>query len=83
MAENSMQFQVAQARLVPLCREGDRYLMDDFQQLQLFDDEDLYDINRVRTYLQVTMLLDIVEAAGCSRAKEAFKVKQFKTSDHP
>ena len=51
--------------------------MDDFWQLQLFDNEDLYDINRVRTYLQVTTLSDIVEAAGCSVAKEAFKVKQF------
>ena len=57
--------------------------MDDFRQLQLFDDEDLYDINRVRMYLQVTTLLDIVEAARCSMANEAFKVKQFTDQQSP
>ena len=77
MAENNIQLKVVQARLVPLCRAGDRYLMDDFWQLQMFDDKDLYDINWVWTYLQVTTLLDIVEGDGCSVAKEAFKVKQF------
>jgi len=72
MAKNCMKFEVTKAKVLPLCREGDRYLMDDFRALQNLTDADLYDINRVRIFLKVTTLSNIADAAGLSITTEAF-----------
>jgi len=77
MAENQMKLEVTKAKVLPLCREGDRYLMDDFRALQNLDDADLYDINRVRIFLQVMTLSDNVDAAGLSITAEAFDASKL------
>jgi len=67
-----MKLEVTKAKVLPLCGEGDRYLMDDFRGLQNLDNSDLYDINRVQIFLKVTTLSVIVDAAGVSITEEAF-----------
>ena len=64
MAMNQIKLEVTDAQLVPLSRENDRYLMDDFQQLHIFDDAELSDINICRIFLQVTTLSDITDGSG-------------------
>jgi len=45
MAANEVSMEVTKAQIVPLCREGDRYLMDDIRILECFNNDDLYDLN--------------------------------------
>jgi len=78
MAENRLKLEVTKAKVLPLCRDSDRYLMDNFHALQNLDDEDLYNINRVRVFLKVTMLPDVVDAAGVvAITEEAFAAWQM------
>jgi len=72
-----MKLEVTKAKVLPLCREGDRYLMDDFCGLPSLDDSDLYGINRVRIFLKVMTLSNIADAAGISITVEAFNALQL------
>ena len=72
MVENNIQLKITRARIIPLCRVMDSYLMDKFRKLENLSDEDLYDINRVRIFLQVMMLSDIVDSLGWEITSEAF-----------
>jgi hypothetical protein len=47
--------------------------MDAIRQLEIYDDKQLFDINAVRMYLQVTTLSDIADANGQRISEEAFK----------
>jgi len=75
MAANKVLMEVTKARIVPLCREGDRYLMDDIRILECFDDKDLYDLNACQMHLQVTTLSDICNRSGQMITEEAWMGK--------
>jgi hypothetical protein len=75
MARHCIQLTVAKARVVPLARDHDRYLMDDFRVLPNLTGEDLYDINRVRIFLQVTTLSDITDGSGRNIMEEAYEAR--------
>jgi hypothetical protein len=75
MARHCIQLEVAKAKLVPLARTHDRYLMDDFRLLSNFTPDDLYDINRVRIFLQVTTLSDITDGSGVFITNDAFSAR--------
>jgi len=77
MAQNHLKVEVTKAKVLPLCRDGNRYLMDDFQTLQNLDDSDLDDINRVQIFLKVTTLSDIVDAAGLAITVEAYNATKL------
>ena len=64
MAMNQIKLEVTNAQLAPLSQENDRYLMDDFSQLHIFDNADLFNINLCQIFLQVTPLLDITDGSG-------------------
>jgi hypothetical protein len=83
MAENRLKLEVTQAKKIPLCRERDRYLMDDFRHLNIFSDSDLYDINRCRIFLKVTTLSDITDGLGRCITEEAFKCRAFTDRQSP
>ena len=75
IAMNQIKLEVTDAQLVPLSRENDRYLMDDFRHLHIFDDADLSDINLCRIFLQLTTLSDITDGSGTQITEEAFQGK--------
>ena len=75
MARHSIQLAVAKAKLVPLARTHDRYLMDDFGLLSNLTPDDLYDINRVRIFLKVTTLSDITDGCGVYITEDAFSAR--------
>ena len=75
MARHSIQLTVAKARAVPLAREHDSYLMDVFRELPNFSGDDLYDINRVRIFLQVTTLSDITDGSGKNITEDAYEAR--------
>jgi len=77
MAQNHLKLEVTKAKVLPLCRDGDQYLMDDFRTLQNLDDSDLYDINRVQIFLKVTTLSDSVDAAGLAITVEAYNANKL------
>jgi hypothetical protein len=46
------------------------HVMDTIQQLEIYDDKQLFDINAVRMYLQVMTLSDIADASGHQISEE-------------
>ena len=77
MVSNRLKLEITKAKVLPLAQENDRYLMDDFRQLQNLDAEDLYDINRVHIFLQEMTLSNIVDGPGLKIMADAFKTQQM------
>ena len=49
--------------------------MDNFHALGIFDNDQLYDLNLCRIYLQVMTLSDIMDGPGNQITDEAFKAQ--------
>jgi hypothetical protein len=69
---SKMTIKVASARHVQPSREHDRFIMDEFRRLGLYNNQQLFDLNAVRLHLQVTTLSDIADAQGKKITKEVF-----------
>ena len=72
---HKISLEVTSARLIPICRANDRHLMDDFHALRIFDNDQLYDLNLCRIYLQVMTLSNIMDGPGNWITDEAFKAQ--------
>jgi hypothetical protein len=75
MDRHCIQLKVAKAKLVPLARTNDGYLIDDFRLLSNLTADDVYNINRVRIFLQVTTLSDISDGSGMYITDDAFAAR--------
>jgi hypothetical protein len=75
MGRHSIQLDVTKAKLVPLSREHDHYLMDDFRLLPNLTNDDLYNVNRARLFLKVTTLSNIADGSGTYITDDAFLAK--------
>jgi hypothetical protein len=64
LSEISGSLRIAQARLQPLARCDDQYIMDMILQSNLFSPHELKFLNYCRLYLQVLTLSDIINAQG-------------------
>jgi hypothetical protein len=51
--------------------------MDEVRRLGLYNDSQLFDINAVRMYLQVTTVSDITDANGQRISEEAYNGKKL------
>jgi hypothetical protein len=67
-----MTIKVASARHVQPSQEHDRFIMDEFRRLGLYNNRQLFDLNAVRLHLQVMTLSDIADAQGKKITKEVF-----------
>ena len=75
LARHKISLEVTSARLIPICQVNDRHLMDDFHALRIFNNDQLYDLNLCRIYLQVMTLSDIMDGLGNRITNEAFKAQ--------
>jgi hypothetical protein len=73
ISRSKIMIKVVSARLVRTSQQHDCHVMDAIQQLEIYDDKQLFDINAVPMYLQVTTLSDIADANGHRISDEAFK----------
>jgi hypothetical protein len=73
ISPQKIMIKVASARLVQMSQAHDCHVMDTIRQLKIYDDKQLFDINAVQMYLQVTTLSDIADANGHRISEEAFK----------
>jgi hypothetical protein len=71
--QHKIKIMVVSARCVTLSREHDHHIMDEVCRLGVYNDKQLFDINAVHMYLQVTTLSNIVYAKGQWISEEAFK----------
>jgi hypothetical protein len=83
MASHGLQLDVAKAKIVPLVRDHDQYVMDDFRLLPNLTDDDLNDINRVPIFLKVTTLSDIADGIKTHITTDAFEAKQLSDRESP
>lgn len=63
LACHKIHLEVTKAKLIGTSREGDHHLMDDFRALQIFNDDELLEINLCQIFLQVTALSNVTDAA--------------------
>jgi len=77
LGRHNMSIEVTNTRRVMTCREHDSYLMDDFRQLLIFDDSELYDLNLCRIFLHVTTVSDITDGPGKRITDDAFRAEQL------
>ena len=75
LARHMISLEVTSARLIPICQVNDRHLMDDFHAHGIFDNDQLYNLNLCRIYLQVMTLSDIMDGPGNWITDEAFKAQ--------
>ncbi len=71
--KSKIKIKVASAWCIHTSQEHDCYVMDEIQKLGVYDDSQLFDINAVWLYLQVTTLSDIADAKGKQISEEAYK----------
>jgi hypothetical protein len=64
ISRSKITIKVVSAQLVQMSREHDCHVMDAIHQLEIYDDKQLFDINAIRMYLQVTTLSNIADANG-------------------
>jgi hypothetical protein len=87
MDRSKIKIKVATSRWVLASHEHDRYLMDEFRNLGLYNSWQLFDLNAMRMYLQVTTLSDVVDCRGKSITVEAYtrsnQTSQFLTLKWP
>jgi hypothetical protein len=67
-----MMIKVASARRIQPSREHDRFIMDEFRRLGLYNNWQLFNLNAVQLHLQVTTLSDIADAQGKKITNEVF-----------
>ena len=77
LAQHKIVLKVTVARLTVMSCINDQHLMDDFRSLGIFNNDQLYDLNLCRLYLQVTTLSDIMDGPGNRIIDEAFKAKHL------
>lgn len=73
ISRNKIKIKVASACLVRTSRKHDCHVMDAIQMLELYNDQQLFDINAVRMHLKVMTLSEIVNATGQRITEEAYK----------
>jgi hypothetical protein len=73
LASNKITLKVASAKLVRKSRQHDCHIMDVVRKLEMYNHEQLFDINAVRMHLQITTLSDIADANGRKITDKAFK----------
>jgi hypothetical protein len=77
ISPNKITIKVASTQLLPASQEHDCHILDAIQQLGLYNDKQLFDINAVQLYLQITTLSDIVDAKGIQIVNDAFNGKKL------
>jgi hypothetical protein len=73
LARNKITLKVASAKLVRKSRQHDCHIMDVVHKLEMYNHEQLFDINAVWMHLQITTLSDIADANGWKITDKAFK----------
>jgi hypothetical protein len=73
ISRSKITIKVVSARLVQTSPEHNCQVMDAIHQLEIYDDKQLFDINAVQMYLQVTTLSNIVDVNGQRISDKAFK----------
>ena len=77
LVRHKISLEVTSARLIPICQVNDSHLMGDFCALGIFNNDQLYDLNLCRIYLQVMTLSNITDGPGNRITNEAFKAQRL------
>jgi hypothetical protein len=73
LASNKITLKLDSAKLVRKSHQHDCHIMDVVRKLEMYNHEQLFDINAVQMHLQITTLSDIADANGQKITDEAFK----------